>query len=309
MSIDPKLLAAFRDVMETQSMTGAARLAGVTQPAISAQIGRLESMVGFELFDRIGGRLKASDRGRKFYEEVRTALDSLERLEKVANGIRSGLDDEVTIASHPSASISILPDAVARLRTARPDAQVRMINRTSERVRAVFEGGGADIGIAEGPINVMPDVTLKRFRIECCAILPIGHRLEIEETLTPEHFRAEPFIAMSESRGIGHVPKRVFAANNVPFAPVVISEYFSSICRLVAAGVGVSIVDRPSAETFASGGLVLRRFEPQIYYEICVFHRSTPPLTPLGQELLAQIDAVLVTYGASLSHLAEDNLA
>jgi DNA-binding transcriptional LysR family regulator len=172
MAIDQKLLIAFRDVMETQSMTGAARLAGVTQPAISAQIARLEDTVRFELFERVGGRLKASDRGRQFYEEVRTALDSLERLEKVANGIRSGKSDEVTVASHPSASISILPDVIARLRTLQPDSQIRMINRTSERVRAVFEAGGADIGIAEGPINVMPGVTLKRFRIDCCAILP-----------------------------------------------------------------------------------------------------------------------------------------
>ena len=306
MAIDQKLLSAFRDVMETQSMTGAARLAGVTQPAISAQIARLEGMVGFELFDRVGGRLKASDRGRQFYEEVRTALDSLEHLEKAANRIRSGASDEVTIASHPSASISILPDVVARLLTLNTDARIRMINRTSERVRAVFEAGGADIGIAEGPINVMPGVMLKRFRIECCAILPIGHRLADEEIITPEHFRHEPFIAMAETRGIGHMTKRVFAGADVPYAPVVISEYFSSICRLVAAGAGVSIVDRPSAETFVPSGLVMCRFEPWIDYEICVFRRNSPPPTPLHENLLTQIDAVLATLGARPPTLTED---
>lgn len=282
--------------METQSMTGAARLAGVTQPAISAQIARLEGLVRFELFERVGGRLKASDRGRRFYEEVRTALDSLERLEKVAKGIHSGSSDEVTVASHPSASISILPNVIARLRCEQPDAQIRMINRTSERVRAVFEAGGADIGIAEGPINVMPGVTLKRFRIECCAILPADHPLTDQDVITPELLRSEPIIAMAETRGIGHKMSRVFSGADVPFSPVVISEYFSSICRLVVAGAGVSIVDRPSAETFAHSGLVMRPFEPWIDYEICVFYRDNPPLTPLAEQLLAQINATLATF-------------
>src|SRR6056297_396177 len=308
MSIDPKLLSAFRDVMETQSMTGAARLAGLTQPAISAQIARLESKVGFELFDRVGGRLKASDRGRQFYEEVRTALDSLDRLDKIANGIRSGSSGEITIASHPNASISILPDAVARLRAVQPDARILMINRASERVRAVFEAGGADIGVAEGPINVMEGVVLKRFRIECCAILPLDHPLAAEEVIVPEHFRDLPFIAMSEARGIGHMTKRLFAGAGIPFSPVVVSEYYSAICRLVARGAGVALVDRASAETFESGGLVIRRFEPRVDYEVCMFFRNTPPPSPLAEALMTEIVSVLEGFAGQVP-LGRDDAA
>jgi len=175
-----------------------------------------------------------------------------------------------------------------------------MINRTSERVRAVFEAGGADIGIAEGPINVMPGISLKRFRIECCAILPIGHSLANADVITPEQLRGEPLVAMAETRGIGHKMKRVFSGADVPFKPVVVSEYFSSICRLVAAGAGVSIVDRISAETFAQDSVVIHRFEPWIDYEICVFYRNNPPLTPLAEQMLAQIDAKLAMFGAHM---------
>jgi DNA-binding transcriptional LysR family regulator len=102
--------------------------------------------------------------------------------------------------------------------------------------------------------------------------------------------------------------KRVFSGADVPYAPVVISEYFSSICRLVGAGTGVSIVDRPSAETFAHGGLVMRRFEPRIDYEICVFSRNNPPLTPLAEQLLAQIDATLTSFNARALTTSEDSL-
>ena len=50
--MDIKLLEAFRKVVETRSVTEAATILGVTQPAVSAQLSRLEAVVGFSLFSR-----------------------------------------------------------------------------------------------------------------------------------------------------------------------------------------------------------------------------------------------------------------
>jgi len=51
--MDIKLLEAFRKVVETRSVTEAANILGVTQPAVSAQLSRLEGVVGF--FEHIDG--------------------------------------------------------------------------------------------------------------------------------------------------------------------------------------------------------------------------------------------------------------
>ena len=56
--MDVRLLEAFRAVVDHRSVTAAAGAMGVTQPAVSTQIARLEEMVGFALFERSGGRLK-----------------------------------------------------------------------------------------------------------------------------------------------------------------------------------------------------------------------------------------------------------
>ncbi|MEO1468668.1 MAG: LysR substrate-binding domain-containing protein [Pseudomonadota bacterium] len=288
--MDVKLLEAFRAVMDNQSVTGAARILGLTQPAVSAQIARLEAQIGFELFERTGGRLKATEQGRRFYGEVRTVLESLNALGKTVSNIRSGETEALTVASHPGSSTSLMPGVVARLLDRQPSARLSLINRTSEEVARIFEAGGADVGIAEWPIHIQ-GVELRRYEIPCVAIVPSADPLAGRESLTPADLSGRPFIAMSETRLIGHRIRGLFGDCGAQYSPIADSEYFSTICGLVAAGCGVSIVDRISAVSLQPLGLAIRRFEPALKYEIGVFRRAIP--TPLSDRLLGLIDEVV----------------
>lgn len=305
MAMDVRLLETFRAVMDTQSMTGAARLLGLTQPAVSGQVARLEAYVGFPLFERVGGRLKGSVEGRRFFAEVRNALDTLDRLDQSAKNIRTGVAEGISVASHPSASTALLPQLVAELLKARADARVRMINRTSEEVRAIFEAGGVDIGIAEWPIN-LPGIDLRRYKVPMVAVLPTAHPLAGEQIIRPKGLSGMPFIAMPDARLIGHQIRNSFMEQSAEYTPVAESEYFSTICGLVAAGGGVSVVDIWSARTYEPLGLQVRRFEPAIEYEIGVFQREGRVSSPLADELIALIDRELTKADALRLRSTED---
>ena len=75
--MDFKQLIAFRAVFDNGSVTQAAKILGLTQPAVSTQLARLEEAVGFDLFERVAGRLRPTTHGRQFYDEVIRALGSL----------------------------------------------------------------------------------------------------------------------------------------------------------------------------------------------------------------------------------------
>lgn len=287
--MDFRLLESFSAVMDSRSVTRAAELLGVSQPAVSAHIARLEMEVGFALFERVGGRLKASTHGKRFHAEVRNVLGMISRLEQVAGSIREGKAEALTIASHPSASISVLPGVVSELYSRRSDARINMINRTSEEVRGLFEAGGVDIGIAEWPIHI-PAVELRRYDVDCVAIVPAGHALAREPVITPGMLARERLIAMPATRLIGQRIECAFGDGGAEFAPTVESEYFSTICALVASGCGVAVVDRWSAETFRSSGLEIRSFAPAVRYEIGVFFRASSGPAPLAAELLQILD-------------------
>src|SRR5258707_3184016 len=133
-SMDVRLLEAFRAVVDHRSVTAAAGAMGVTQPAVSTQIARLEETIGFALFERSGGRLKPTPEGLLFYAEASRVLGEVDRLQAATAQIREGQSGRLVIASHPSASISLLPGLVAEFLAGRPEVSVRLVSRHSDVV-------------------------------------------------------------------------------------------------------------------------------------------------------------------------------
>ncbi len=292
--MDVKLLEAFRTVMDNRSVTRAATILRVTQPAVSAQIARLEVLVGFDLFERTGGRLKPTPQGRQFYTEAMHTLGMIDRLEQVTTTIRSGRAGSIIIASYPVASVSILPELVTRFSAKHPDTIVRMINRTSEGVRSIFEATAVDIGMAIIPIDI-PGIEVRKYVVPSVAVMPKGHPAAKKSIITPADFSDLPFVSMTQSRLIGHQVRSAFVDVGAKFRMVAECEYFSSICSMVASGLGVSVVDCWSALTFYSQGLEVRPFEPTIDTEIGVFFNLSKMPNLLTRDFLALLDDKLKT--------------
>jgi DNA-binding transcriptional LysR family regulator len=297
MQMDFKLLEAFKVVIETRSVTQAALLLGVTQPAVSAQLGRLEDMIGFKLFDRNGGRLKPSDEGMFFYEHVAKALGNIAHLEQAAENIRKGKLGRLVIASHPSAGISLLPNLIAAFRTEHSGVAVRLITRNSEVVRSLFPSQLYDIGLAELPIDYQGLKAVK-YRLPCVAVLPKGHALEAQKIITPRMLSGLPFFAISRERSSHHAIARAFADAGAEFNLVGEADLFASICAVVAAQGAVSVIDPWTAESF-DPNVTVRPFAPVIPYEIAVFHSDDRRPSMIATDFLALIDLRLRELGST----------
>jgi DNA-binding transcriptional LysR family regulator len=287
--MDVRLLEAFRAVVDHRSVTAAAGAMGLTQPAVSTQIARLEEAIGFALFERSGGRLKPTPEGMLFYAEATRVLGEVDRLQAATAQIREGQAGRLAIASHPWAAISLLPRLVSQFLAERPGVSVRMISRHSDVVSQLLPSESFDIGIAELPIDEA-SVTVARYQMRCVAILPPRHALASRKLLTPTLLAEHPMVA--PARGLQLPPKinAVFAAAGVPINAVVEAEFLASLCGLVAAGTGWSLVDPLSAESFSHLGLVARPFEPAILYEVGVFHRRDREPSMLAAAFLEQLE-------------------
>lgn len=297
MQMDLKLLETFKVVVDTRSVTQAAAILGVTQPAVSAQLGRLEEAIGFRLFDRSGGRLKPTNEGLSFYEDVAKALGNFEHLEQAAENIRKGSLGRLTVASHPSAGISLLPALVARFLKDHEGVAVRLITRNSDVVRSLFPSQLYDIGLAELPIDYQGVRTVK-YRVPCVAVLPRGHALEAQKVITPQLLSGLPFFAVSRDRPTHHAIARVFAEAGAEFNLVGEAELFASICAVVASEGAVSVIDPWTADSFGPN-VIVRPFAPVIHYEIGVFHSAERRPSMIAADFLALIDSRLRELGST----------
>jgi DNA-binding transcriptional LysR family regulator len=290
--MDVKLLEAFRAVVDSRSVTAAAQALGITQPAVSGQIAKLEESVGFPLFERAGGRLKPTPEGMLFYIEASRVLGEFDRLAATTAQIREGQSGRLVIASHPAAAISILPPLVAAFVAERPGVSVRLVSRHSDVVSQLLPSEGYDLGIAELPVDET-DVRLTRYQMRCVAILPPRHALASRRLLTPALLSGQPMIAPARSPQMLSRVYGTFAGADAQINAVVEAEFFASCCALVAAGTGWSLVDPLSAQSFSHLGLITRPFEPAVMYEIGVFHRRDREPSVLAAAFLELLESKL----------------
>ena len=244
------------------------------QPAVSAQIARLEQELGFPLFDRSNGRLKPTAEGMLFYAEADKVLTGMDRLSEAARQIRTAQAGRLVIASHPSAAISVLPALISAFVAERPGVHVRLLSPNADVIGRLLPSESHDIGIAELPVDDAV-VRLTRFRVRCVAILPSTHPLACYPTLSPVMLSGQPAVALARTLQTSARVALAFAEAGAEWSPVVEAEYFASVCGLVASGAGWSLVDPLSAGTFRHLGLITRPFEPAVYTRSAPFARAT----------------------------------
>ena len=118
--MDYREIEIFRAVMEQGTVTAAARVLQVSQPAVSKSLAKLERELGFSLFRRQGRKVVPTAEAKVLLGEASRLLDGFERFGVSAEQIYAGRRGTLTIATNPNPAISWLPSVVAAFRRDRP---------------------------------------------------------------------------------------------------------------------------------------------------------------------------------------------
>lgn len=126
-NIPTDLLRTLVAVVDLHSFTKAANSLGVTQPAVSAQIKRLQQLIGADLFDRSGQSMMLTSHGERVVARARRLLSLNDEIVELGNG--AAHPELIVRIGTPSDFVaSVLVDPLARLRARRPD--VRFVVRS-----------------------------------------------------------------------------------------------------------------------------------------------------------------------------------
>ena len=126
MKLTFRQIEAFQAVIVTGSVTEAATLMGVSQPAVSRLLADLESQLGFTLFLRAGRSLQPTAEARLLVDTVRRAFGGLDRIREAAEAIRDFRQTPLMLVTTSSFAVKVLPDLIAAFARRRPGAAVSL---------------------------------------------------------------------------------------------------------------------------------------------------------------------------------------
>lgn len=150
-AVEPQLslrrLEIFRLVVDERSVTRAAEILMVAQPAVSSQLRSLEDWLGAKLFVRNGNQLLLTEAGQRADQWARGVLAGAAEVRRDVVGMESGTGGALVIAASMGVGTYLLPRLLTRFRVDHEAADITLnIAQPGEALRQV-ETGEADFAV------------------------------------------------------------------------------------------------------------------------------------------------------------------
>jgi DNA-binding transcriptional LysR family regulator len=202
MEIDPKKLLYLAVVIEQGSLNRAAKLLGISQPALSTSMDRLEAEVGMKLLQRGPKGIVTTRSGDILYCHARLIREEIEFAERDLLSSRDGHTDSIRIGSLPSLASKIIPLALSKWRESHKDGHLQVIENAQIDLLIGLLRRDFDFVIGFTEVFDMLDGLRQRvlFRDTLCVIAGPNHPLRGSTRLTWEDLVQYPWISPTSRR-------------------------------------------------------------------------------------------------------------
>ncbi len=277
MKIRLRQLEAFRAACQLGSVTKAAEVLGISQPAVSRLLTSFSESVGFKLFERSRGQLMPTQESRVLLKEVIRLLDGVGNISDLAYNLTHRKAGHLRIACLPGFATSHLPHVLAGFLEDRPGVTITLEPDRPERILEWIIGEQYDCGITDG-FSDHPAVEVEKIPVRTVCIMAKGNPLSRRKVITPEHLRDQPVIHTRKDSVFYTELSQAFSTHNTRINSWIETRQFTAACMLVAEGGGVSVVSELDARGHTDRGIIIRPFEPQVPHVLSVVRPvHTPP--------------------------------
>jgi LysR family transcriptional regulator, benzoate and cis,cis-muconate-responsive activator of ben and cat genes len=243
------LVHSFLVAAEELSFRRAAERLSIDQSALSRRIAKLESALGFQLFERTTREVTLTPAGRSFYDSSAPLLAGYDTAVETARRVAEGKTGILRIAYMSFAAIALMPRIVKRFRAANPRVEVSLRYLRTQGQKHALSAGEIDLGFMIGPFDHSDFDSRLLASDPLDVFMPRGHRLARKCAVEPTELAREPLLLgdMADWEAYRRRLGDMFASAGLQLAPQQEASSTMALLGLVAAGHGVTIYPRPLA--------------------------------------------------------------
>jgi DNA-binding transcriptional LysR family regulator len=306
MPINIRHIEAFRMLMTMGTVSQAAKLLGISQPALSQMIQALERDTEITLFERQRGRLIPTRAAKVFFEESERVFVGLDALTRKAASLRDAHGDgreRLTVGCLHALGSGFVLDVIKQFRVSHSTTLISLQLQSSRQIREAVISGQLDFGIVADEAEPLKTVGSLFSETPAILALPAKHRLAKQNAISAHDLDNEPFIALNPEDRMRQRFESAMLGKGLTLNIVVETPYSATACGLVQRGIGVSLVNPLTALSYVNQGVVFRRFTPVIPFRTLLIFPPNSPSSPATKKFIAELRKALANALLKLQSL------
>jgi LysR family transcriptional regulator, low CO2-responsive transcriptional regulator len=269
------------------SVTAAAGVLHLTQPAVSMQLRQLEEQLELTMFETVGRRLQITEPGKELVRLAIELLARLDDLEETARSLRGVGHGRVRLGVVSTAKY-FAPRLLAQFLKMHAGLEFKLTVHNRAEIIDQLQSYAVDLGIMGQPPEDMPLEGTPFAPNPLVALAAPSHPLSLRRGLRPEDLADQPFIVREPESGTRNAMDRYFADHEVKIRHVMEADSNETIKQAVMAGIGLGFLSLHTvrAELAAGRIAVLDVFGLPLRRQWYVVHSRQRRLTPAAEEFL-----------------------
>ena len=276
-SMEIRTLESFIQIAELQSFTRAAKKLGYTQSSMSAQIRKLETELGVQLFERINHTVKLTSKGAELLENAHQIIRAAERMRQSAHQLRSPRGT-VRIAMADSLCRHVMKTRFRAFRLQFPEVSLKITGASTEEMFRLLNQNEVDLVYTlDQHIYDRNYVIAGEAPAGCHFFSSPEHPLAGRQKLSPREILETPVILTEKDMSYRRYLDQELAARSLELSPCLEVGDTDLICRLLENGTAISYLPDYVTEEGVSRGTLVPLHTPWLKIRLwkqLLYHRN-----------------------------------
>jgi len=291
MKLDPVSLRLFVAVMEEGTIADAAAREHIAASAVSKRLSELEQTLATELFVRSNKGTEPTAAAFTLLNLARGVLNDLDGIYVQMREYASGVRGHVRVYANISAITQFLPAELKSFMAQYPQVQVHLQERISSVIAKAVADNAADLGILNDGSYGEALTLLPYHDDELVVVAPQGHPLARRKSVRMAQLLDYDVVGAHPGSVMNHLLTKAAAELGRPLRLRIQVSSYDALCLMVAAGLGVGVLPRQSAQLFVPALPIqcLALAEPWAQRKLVVAVRDVAALSPAARLLVQHI--------------------
>jgi len=235
-------LQCFIAVLEEGGFKRATARLGITQPALSYQIKRLEEELGVQVFHRGPGGITPTEAGRILLDHAHEVIAAVREAHQAVRQMSGGVTGEIRIGTIKCVGTYFLPHVLRAVRAKHPMVRPRLLYRDSDELIESLLAAKLDVAMVVDPPRDARFNYHNVFEEQISLVSGPGHPFYGRPSVELSELEGVPFVSLSPQTSAGALIRSYLERVGIAIVPAVSTDNVETVKRMVEAGMGVAFL-------------------------------------------------------------------